>query len=91
MKFPADSLDTTDHFGYNTRMKTKPRMSRAHYNFLAQFINDYAQDLYLSPSEHVILATRAATVLIGTNPNFDAEKFYCAATKDLARDPQETA
>ena len=64
-------------------------MTRAHYQFLADFINDYAQDLYLSPSEHVILATRAATVLIGTNPNFDAEKFYCAATKDLARDPEE--
>jgi len=70
-------------------MKTTPRMTRAHYQFLADFINDYAQDLYLSPSEHVILATRAATVLVGTNPNFNAEKFYCAATKDLARDPQE--
>ena len=69
----------------------KPRMTRAHYNFLAQFINTYAQDLGLSPSDHVILAARMQQALTGTNPNFDTGRFYDAATKDLARDPQETA
>ncbi len=72
-------------------MKTKPRMTRAHYNFLAQFINNYAMDQHLSPSDHVILAARMQTALKGTNPNFDTGRFYDAATKDLARDPQEVA
>jgi len=72
-------------------MKTTPRMTRSHYQFLADFINNYAQELYLSPADHVILATRATTVLVGTNPNFDAGRFYTAATKDLARDSQEVA
>ena len=64
-------------------------MTRAHYNFLAQFVNDYAVDLGLSPSDHVILAARMQQALKGPNPNFDTGRFYDAATKDLARDPQE--
>ena len=70
-------------------MKTKPRMTRAHYQFLADFINDYAQDRMISPTDHIILAGRLQQALVGTNPNFDGEKFYCAATKDLVRDPEE--
>ncbi len=67
----------------------KPRMTRAHYTFLAQFINEYAMDQNLSPSDHVILASRMQQGLKGTNTNFDGNRFYDAATKDLARDPQE--
>ena len=67
----------------------KPRMTRAHYTFLAQFINDYATDQNLYPSDRVILASRMQQGLKGTNTNFDGNRFYDAATKDLARDPQE--
>ena len=35
-------------------MNKKPRMTRAHYTFLAQFINEYAVDQNLSPSDHLI-------------------------------------
>ena len=70
-------------------MNKKPRMTRAHYTFLAQFINEYAMDQNLSPSDHVILAARMQQGLKGTNPNFDGLRFLDAATKDLARDPQE--
>lgn len=70
-------------------MKTTPRMTRSHYQFLADFLNDYAQDLHISPCDHIILAVRMQSALMGTNPNFDAQRFYNAATKDLARDSQE--
>ena len=88
---PSPALDSRIPLKYNTDMKTttKPRMTRSHYNFLASFINDYAQDRMMSPTDHIILAGRLQSALKGTNPNFDSEKFYCAATKDLARDPQE--
>mgnify|MGYP003627050542 FL=1 len=70
-------------------MNKKPRMTRAHYTFLAQFINEYAMDQNLSPSDHAILAVKMEKGLKGTNPNFDGDRFYDAATQDLARDPQE--
>ena len=68
---------------------TTPKMTRAHFHFLASFINEYAQDRMISPTDHIILAGRLQQALVVTNPNFAAEKFYCAATKDLARDPEE--
>tara|TARA_R100000657_G_C4647244_1_gene92137 strand:- start:202 stop:423 length:222 start_codon:yes stop_codon:yes gene_type:complete len=70
-------------------MNNKPRMTRAHYNFLAQFINDYAMDQNLSPSDHVILASRMQQGLKGTNPNFDGMRFLDAALADIIVDPQE--
>jgi hypothetical protein len=88
-KIPSLPLDKPAFSGYNTRMNKKPRMTRAHFTFLAQFINDYAVDQNLSPSDHVILAARMQQGLKGTNPNFDGLRFLDAATKDLARDPQE--
>ena len=70
-------------------MNKTPRMTRAHYNFLAQFINSYAMDQHLSPSDHVILAARMQQALKGTNPNYNSPKFYEAATKDLHRSEQD--
>lgn len=82
-------LDTQATLEYNTRMNKTPRMTRAHYNFLADFINSYALDLKIAPTDHVILAARMEAALKGTNPNYDSPKFYEAATKDLARTEQD--
>ena len=70
-------------------MNKTPRMHRAHYNFLADFINDFALDMKLAPTDHVQLAARMEAALKGTNPNYNAPKFYEAATKDLARTEQD--
>ena len=70
-------------------MNNKPRMTRAHYTFLAQFINDYATDQNLTPTEHIILASRMSRSLCGTNPNFDGERFLDAALEDITVDPLE--
>ena len=67
----------------------KPRMTRAHYNFLATFINDYAVDQNLSPTEHITLASLMVRSLKGTNPNFDGDRFLDAALEDIAVDPLE--
>ena len=64
---------------------TKPRMSRAHFNFLATFINEYSQEFDLTNLQWIMLAGDLKDALVGTNPNFDSEKFYCAATKDMDR------
>ena len=64
---------------------TKPRMSRAHFNFLASFINEYSQEFDLTNLQWIMLAGDLKDALVGTNPNFDSEKFYCAATKDMDR------
>ena len=58
----------------------KPRMTRAHYNFLAQFIDEYAKDSKMWEGDHIILASRMQQALMGTNDNFDGERFYEAAT-----------
>ena len=73
------SLDTPAHSEYNTHMK-KPRMTRAHYTFLAQFIDDYAKDSKMWEGDHIILASRMQQALMGTNDNFDGERFCQAAT-----------
>ena len=70
-------------------MNKTPRMTRAHYNFLADFINTYALDMKLAPTDHVQLAARMEQALKGTNPNYDSPKFYEAATKDLHRSEQD--
>tara|TARA_R100000084_G_C4515954_1_gene84621 strand:+ start:269 stop:487 length:219 start_codon:yes stop_codon:yes gene_type:complete len=70
-------------------MNKTPRMTRGHYIFLANFINEYAKDQHLTPGEHIHLAARMQAALNSTNYNFDGGRFYDAATKDLARDPQE--
>lgn len=70
-------------------MNKTPRMTRAHYTFLAQFINDYAMDQNLSPSDHVILASMMKRSLKGTNPIFDGDRFLEAATEDVVQDPME--
>ena len=64
-------------------------MTRAHYTFLAQFINDYAVDQNLSPTEHITLASLMVRSLKGTNPNFDGDRFLDAALEDIILDPQE--
>ena len=64
---------------------TKPRMSRAHFNFLATFINEYSQEFDLTNLQWIMLAGNLKDALVGTNPNFDTEKFYCAATKSMDR------
>jgi len=66
-----------------------PTMTRAHYNFLADFINDFALDMKMAPVDHVTLAARMEQALKGSNPNYNATKFYEAATKDLARTDQD--
>ena len=58
----------------------KPRMTRAHYTFLAKFIDDYAKDSKMWEGDHIILASRMQQALVGTNDNFDGERFYQAAT-----------
>ena len=68
-----------------TKPTTKPRMSRAHFNFLASFINEYSQEFDLTNLQWIMLAGDLKDALVGTNPNFDTEKFYCAATKDMDR------
>ena len=70
-------------------MNKKPRMTRAHYTFLAQFINDYAVDQNLSPADHITLASLMKRYLKGTNPLFQENRFFDAATEDVAWDPQE--
>ena len=70
-------------------MNKKPRMTRAHYTFLAQFINDYAVDQNLTPADHIILASLMKRSLKGTNPNFDEMRFLDAALEDIILDPQE--
>ena len=60
-------------------------MSRAHFNFLATFINEYSQEFDLTNLQWIMLAGDLKDALVGTNPNFDSEKFYCAATKDMDR------
>lgn len=67
------------------KITTKPRMSRAHFNFLASFINEYSQEFDLTNLQWIMLAGDLKDALVGTNPNFDTEKFYCAATKDMDR------
>jgi len=64
---------------------TKRRMSRAHYNFLASFIDQYAEEFELSHLSRIMLAGKMKDALVGTNPIFDTEKFYCAATKSMDR------
>ena len=58
----------------------KPRMTRAHYTFLAKFIDEYAKDSKMWGGDHIILASRMQQALMGTNDNFDGERFYQAAT-----------
>ena len=89
LKFSSLPLDTLPLLRYNTRMNKTPRMTRAHYNFLADFINSYALDLKIAPTDHVILAARMEAALKGTNPNYNSPKFYEAATKDLHRSEQD--
>ena len=60
-------------------------MSRAHFNFLASFIDEYSQEFDLTNLQWIMLAGDLKDALVGTNPNFDSEKFYCAATKDMDR------
>ena len=55
-------------------------MTRAHYNFLANFIDEYAKDSKMWGGDHIILASRMQQALVGTNDNFDGERFYQAAT-----------
>ena len=55
-------------------------MSRAHFNFLASFIDEYSQEFDLTNLQWIMLAGDLKDALVGTNPNFDSEKFYCAAT-----------
>ena len=64
---------------------TTPKMTRAHFNFLASFINEYSQEFDLTNLQWIMLAGDLKDALVGTNPNFDSEKFYCAATKDMDR------
>jgi hypothetical protein len=68
-----------------TSTSKKPRCTRAHYNFLASFIDEYAQEYELSNLQWIMLAGNLKDALVGTNPNFDTEKFYCAATKSMDR------
>jgi hypothetical protein len=70
-------------------MNKKPRMTRAHFTFLAQFINDYAVDQNLTPGDHITLASLMKRSLKGTNPNFDGDRFLDAALEDIILDPQE--
>jgi hypothetical protein len=70
-------------------MNKKPRMTRAHYTFLAQFINDYAADQNFPPCDHITLAHLMKRALTGTNPIFDGDRFLEAATEDVVHDPME--
>jgi len=63
------------------KITTKPRMSRAHFNFLASFINEYSQEFDLTNLQWIMLAGDLKDALVGTNPNFDTEKFYCAVDR----------
>ena len=61
------------------------RMTRQHFQLIADTINDMTKDGVLSPTVSVMVAGRFEAVLQETNPNFNASKFYAAATQDLPR------
>ena len=61
------------------------RMTRQHFQLIADTINDLTRDGVLSPPEAIMVATRFERVLRETNENFDCSRFYDAATRDLPR------
>ena len=61
------------------------RMTRQHFQLIADIINGLIADGTLGPHEGVITAARFAIRLAETNPNFNCTKFYDAATRDLPR------
>ena len=61
------------------------RMTRQHFQMLADIINGLIADGTLCPHDGVITAARFAIRLAETNPNFDCSRFYDAATRDLPR------
>ena len=57
MKKPFLPLDTLPLLRYNTRMNKTPRMTRAHYNFLADFINDFVDGDEVMYDDMLVAAT----------------------------------
>ena len=64
---------------YNTRM------TRKDFQLIADTIDGLIDDGSLSPHEAVTIASRFQTALASTNPRFDHQRFYAAATKSLPR------
>ena len=61
------------------------RMTRQHFQLIADTINDLTRDGVLSPPEAIMVTTRFERVLRETNENFDCSRFYDAAPRDLPR------
>ena len=68
---------------YNTRM------TRKDFQLIADTIDGLIDDGSLSPHEAVTIASRFQTALASTNPRFDHQRFYAAATKSLPRVERE--
>ena len=70
---------------YNTRM------TRSHFQLIADTIDGLIDDGTLSPHDAIMVATRFQTALAAMNPRFKAGRFYDAATKSLERVEKEFA
>ena len=64
---------------YNTRM------TRKDFQLIAETIDELLVDGVLSPHEALLVATAFGLALASTNPRFDHQRFYAAATKSLPR------
>ena len=64
-------------------------MTRKHFQLIADTIDGLIDDGSLSPHEAVIVASRFETALGNTNPRFDHQRFFAAATKSLPRAEQQ--
>ena len=60
-------------------------MTRKDFQLIADTIDGLIEDGSLSPHDAVIVASRFEMALCDTNPRFDHQRFYAAATKSLPR------
>lgn len=61
------------------------KMTRQHFELIANTINELTRDGVLSPPESIMVTTRFERILRETNDNFNCSRFYDAATRSLPR------
>ena len=60
-------------------------MTRKDFQLIADTIDGLIDGGTLSPHEAITVATAFGLALASTNPRFDHQRFYAAATKSLPR------
>jgi hypothetical protein len=59
-----------------------PKMTKVHFEFLAQMVNDMPTSLCLdNENDRKSFAQYVGRYLLGTNPNFNYDRFISACTK----------